>query len=116
MTDYGQITPRWLVIGGKNETGELSDVYMTTEYGIRWEVADTTLNVPASMGARSYASVVVGTKDLYDSYWQQVALPLRSQLRVGGIYPDAPYIYFFGGSIAPAWRCVLTQLNFYPID
>lgn len=122
----------WLLIGGVDATGKVNPkTYLSYDYGVNWNVGDTTLELPENL------------KPLYDADRVIISVPMSASLsdawtrvasRPSGIYTrvphevegntvrwDCPYIYTFGGYTEggvfypQVRRGVLTRLTFAPI-
>lgn len=119
----------WFVIGGKNETSALRDVWTSNNYGVSWQKAGLELQMPGYFMARGYASVVICDEPINTTYqnWQPVdTQPIPQGYRCVPMYSKTderfiPYIYMFGGenfsgtTYNQVWRGVINRLRFEPI-
>lgn len=121
--------PTWFVLGGLNEQSALRDIWVSNNYGITWQKAESTLMIPGYISSRGYASVVVCDEPANTTYatWQSVdMLPIPEGYRQIPAYSSTeerlvPYIYMFGGSYTigktydQIWRGTINRLRFEPI-
>lgn len=121
----------FFVIGGKNETGCLKDVYTTTDPAVYWDLAPagSLLALPPDdnyFPAKAFASVVVFDEPIItvrSSAWRtlfkkEIPRRLAGSTRSGEL---VPYIYMFGGEnqngvlYPQIWRGVINRVTFAPI-
>lgn len=133
------VLPTLLAMGGKKADGKLNDVvYMSRDWGMHWQKADSLLQPGAHMPVVYGAQTLVAERTLSvarsGAVWQE--LPSRRMpvgARIAGFGPlsratapvtewDAPYIYLFGGHTADGtlnpgiWRGVINRFTFRPIQ
>ena len=121
--------PTWFVMGGLNDRSSLRDIWVSNNYGITWQKAESSLVLPGYINSRGYASVVICDEianTVYDS-WHSVDMPPIPQgYRQLATYSSTstytiPYIYMFGGSYSigsiydQVWRGTINRLRFEPI-
>ncbi len=119
----------WFIIGGKNGQTTLNDVWITSNYGVLWQKAETLMQMPAYILPRSYASVVICEEpaNTTPDQWYRMDEPTipagyRSMpIRTASSEHLIPYIYMFGGISRDnvvydqIWRGVINRLRFEPI-
>lgn len=132
-TAQDQVYKVWFLIGGKNDSGYLKDVYTSVNSGIEWKAAGSMLQLPASVNARAYASVFVIKGSPFPananrSMWNDLSpVKMKSACRsvslLAGLSEDQiPFVYMFGGELSSGatynqiWRAVVNQLTFEPIE
>lgn len=130
--------PTLLAFGGRNRNGEVSDiVYMSRDWGMHWQKADSLLQPPAEMPATYGAQVLVADRTLSvsrsASAWTELGgmrLPLGARPCNAAVSRavapiedwEVPYIYLFGGYDGndrlnhTIWRGVITRFTFTPIQ
>lgn len=132
-----EVFPTMLSFGGRKADGSVNKiVYMSRDWGMHWQKADSLLQLPPELPAVYGAQAVVAEKRLSvarSASWQEfgmVRLPLGARLECSAqgraVAPvtewDAPYIYLFGGHSADGslndavWRGVITRFTFKPIQ
>ncbi len=118
----------WFVIGGLNDQTSLRDVWVSTNYGIIWEKAVDSMQLPGYIVSRGYASVVICEEPINATVnWTALDAPSVPDgyrlLPLRGIESEnlVPYIYMFGGlskdnfAYDQIWRGIINRLRFEPI-
>lgn len=102
-----------LLIGGQLADGSLSPtVYISSDFGINWDVASDQMQLPEYVPACYGAQAVVVESTFYAN--SRVSRPIEQW--------QCPYIYLFGGLNANAatyntmWRGVISRLTDKPIQ
>ncbi|HJE39360.1 MAG TPA: DUF6242 domain-containing protein [Candidatus Amulumruptor caecigallinarius] len=129
----------FIAMGGTNPDGSISkEVYVSTDYGTHWLLADDSLQLPDELPSFTSASGLVYSRmmsadQLAAASWEAVAsneMPLWVASNYvkdnEGITPitewECPYIYLFGGADASGsidgkiWRGVINRLTFKPLQ
>lgn len=110
-----------LVFGGRRKGGTLStDTYVSTDFGVNWRKAGSTLQLPQDIPAMWRAQAIVLSTTLTGdilpgpaSVHARVSRPVESW--------ECPFIYIFGacdatGALYPTvWRGAINSLTFKPI-
>lgn len=132
------VFPTLLAFGGRNAAGEINEtVYMSRDWGMYWQKADSLLqpaqSIPAVYGAQTPVAASTMTV-ARNSAWQEipsVRLPLGARLEAiasgsRATAPvtewDVPYVYLFGGYDKDGtlnravWRGVINRFTFKPIQ
>jgi hypothetical protein len=135
-------TTTWLVtetkvlmaFGGKTSTKINKTVYLSRDYGMTWEEADSLLQLPEMMPTvyQADALVINETLDATTLYapgrWKNVKLANQPAWarRPRAVTPitewECPYIYMFGGknekgALEPqVWRGVINHLTYKPLQ
>ncbi len=131
------VLPTLLAFGGTDAKGEINDiVYMSRDWGMHWQKADSLLQPGRHMPAVTGAQALVAPRRMSiarSSAWTELGAP---RLPVGARFEtaansratapitewDAPYIYIFGGYEADGslnrglWRGVINRFTFKPIQ
>ncbi|MDE6854292.1 MAG: hypothetical protein K2J38_04460, partial [Muribaculaceae bacterium] len=126
-----------LAYGGTDGKVNNDTVYVSDNYGIKWEKASQTLQLPHYIAARHSAQAFVFEKTLgharSSTMWSDI--PLSYRIPATAIFQgtpmsratepvttwDSPFIYTFGGvnpdgSLCPQiWRATLNRFTFKPI-
>lgn len=128
-----------LAMGGRNRIGALmSNVYVSWDRGITWQLAATTMRLPeyipafAAADALVFSSRMTLEKGRSSNLWRERAdspMPRwwrkADEVESRAVKPvtewDCPYIYLFGG-VNPSgalydtvWRGVVNRLTFVPL-
>lgn len=132
-----EVFPTLLSFGGRKADGTVNrTVYMSRDWGMHWQKADSLLQPAPEMPCVYNAQAFVADKTLSisrTSAWREfgaVRLPLGARLEGASAGRatapitewDAPYIYLFGGQNADGslndaiWRGVITRFTFKPIQ
>ena len=133
------VLPTLLAMGGRKADGKLNDVvYMSRDWGMHWQKADSLLqpgtHMPVVCGAQTLVAEHTFGVARSAGAWQE--LPAR-RMPIGARFAgaatlsratapitewDAPYIYLFGGYTADGklntgiWRGVINRFTFKPIQ
>lgn len=131
------VYPTLLAMGGRKADGDINRiVYMSRDWGMNWQKADSLLQPGPDMPAVYGAQALVESRTLSvsrASAWQELPaarLPLGARLEAAAgsraVAPvtewEAPYIYLFGGYGADGrlndgiWRGVINRFTFTPIQ
>lgn len=110
-----------LVFGGRLKSGKLSTVtYVSTDFGVNWRKAGSSLQLPSDIPAMWRAQAIVLSTTLSGDI---VPGPVSVRARVSRPVEswECPFIYLFGacdatGSLYPTvWRGAINSLTFKPI-
>lgn len=121
---------------GNNSNGELNDtVYVSPDFGMHWEKADTLMQLPASMPRLTRAQAYVCKQTLTtraSSAWKSIytldiptlapKAAATSRATTAITEWECPYIYLFGGVDANGttqktmYRGVVNRLTFKPLQ
>lgn len=131
------VLPTLLAFGGTDAKGEINDiVYMSRDWGMHWQKADSLLQPGRHMPAVTGAQALVAPRRMSiarSSAWTELGAP---RLPIGARFEtaansrattpitewDAPYIYILGGYEADGslnrglWRGVINRFTFKPIQ
>ncbi|MDE6453271.1 MAG: hypothetical protein K2L27_03615 [Muribaculaceae bacterium] len=133
------ILPTLLAFGGRDSQGNVNSiVYMSRDWGMHWQKADSLLQLPPEMPAVYGAQALVAERTLHASRsasaWTELPslrLPIGARLEHAGSPSrattlvtewQAPYIYLFGGTrpdgkLNPTvWRGAINRLTYRPIQ
>jgi len=132
------VLPTLLAFGGRKANGKINNiVYMSRDWGMHWQKADSLLQPTPEMPAVYGAQTLVASRRMSparSSVWYEFSnrrLPLGARLETlpsvsRAVAPvtewDAPYIYLFGGYDADGrlnteiWRGVINRFTFTPIQ
>lgn len=116
LSSWNVITyPTLMAFGGRNADGKLSEtVYISSDYGLNWNVASVLMQLPSYIPAMYGAQVFVA-----DSYYSATVQPKISRPTESW---GCPYLYMFGGYDDGAvlqnsiWRGAINRLTFVPIE
>ncbi len=119
----------WFIIGGQNDQSALRDVWVSSNYGVTWQKANRSMQLPGYIAPRAFASVIICDEPIENeaAHWMPLDLP---QLPIG-YAPQrmhsataenlVPYIYMFSGlakggfTYDEVWRGIINRLKFEPI-
>lgn len=133
------VLPTLLAMGGRKADGKLNDVvYISRDWGMHWQKADSLLQPGTQMPVVYGAQTLVAERTLSvarsAASWQELpARRLPIGARMAAVAPlsratapitewEAPYIYLFGGYTADGklntgvWRGVINRFTFKPIQ
>lgn len=109
-----------IAFGGRDAEGNLNTVtYVSTDYGVNWRKADSTLQLPDYIPAMWKAQPFVLTTTLSGNISPRQTAPSRISRPIEEW--DCPYIYIIGGcdgagALYPkVWRGAINKLTFKPI-
>ena len=133
-----EVFPTLLAFGGREESGAVNNVvYMSRDWGMNWQKADSLLQLPSMMPALQGAQAIVASRTLSvarSAAWTEAGMPRRLPLGARLETPaisravapveewEAPYIYLVGGYDAAGnlngemWRGVINRFTFTPIQ
>ncbi len=133
-----EVFPTLLAFGGREQNGDINTtVYMSRDWGMHWQKADSLLQPGPEMPALQGAQAIVASTTLHAgrsaAIWSPARtprLPLGARLECPAASRasepieewEAPYIYLVGGYDAAGrlndamWRGVINRFTFTPIQ
>ncbi len=133
-----EVFPTLLAFGGREASGSINTVvYMSRDWGMNWQKADSLLQPGPQMPALHGAQTLVASRTLSvgrSASWTETGMPCRLPLGARLETPslsravapveewEAPYIYLVGGYDASGnlnremWRGVINRFTFTPIQ